>query len=479
MHIPADIRFAATGTTLPAQAVTVHLVDPLPPSVPAGRPLPATILRWTAEEALIEVMGHLLRVRPTAIAATLHSQLVTPQAFGPNGSVPAPVTVLIHQPASSTRPTGRGEIPPPRSPAAATDAAIVPLAPPVIDLVDILETTGDGRIRIRCNEQILTAHADPTVSVIAGTRQLVRLEPSQGEWRLMPVGLREEDVTSAALALLRRLPAADLGATVPLLRQQLMAAVTELRQGGQKPPPEVVHLLDTLNVLVPNELRSLNSTEIKQWLEYGGLQSEARQTAAHLSPVTPSSTQSPPVWDLKQALVQFIERGATPFTGQGGEGGSIPAIVHYTLLGIESLQAANLGSAAVQGHYWIQLPFPDEAEWRTIYLAWQREQTPGESQSGSFRVLIHAPLASLGNIWIDMRLGFERLRAVLYCEKEITLQQVTAELKQLEQQLRDLGFIESYLEVQPADRLPRSYRVQAQAMVENRPAHWTQLDVEA
>lgn len=196
----------------------------------------------------------------------------------------------------------------------------------------------------------------------------------------------------------------------------------------------------------------------------------------------PSPTAVLPSGDLRHALLQVLH--TLPAVSSAPVQQPVLALLH----GLTSLQAINL-LAQQQGHpYWLQLPFPDGNSWRTLHLAVEPDagltlsrdlpetNAAATGPAERFHILIHAPLETLGETWIDMSLSAGRLHAVLYFERADTLQQAQAQQHELVKLLQESDFSDIGVDFRPATDLPRRHQQQAAAMRTGHPPSLNLLD---
>jgi len=129
-----------------------------------------------------------------------------------------------------------------------------------------------------------------------------------------------------------------------------------------------------------------------------------------------------------------------------------------------------------------QIPFPDGPHWRTLGLGIEPDRNSEPDSNGKasgFRVMMHVPLTTLGETWIDASAESNRLRAVLYVSDAEARDRVRAELPELRSELQAGGFAEVLLDVRPAVDLTESQRRKANAIREGVPEHGGLLDVRA
>jgi hypothetical protein len=150
------------------------------------------------------------------------------------------------------------------------------------------------------------------------------------------------------------------------------------------------------------------------------------------------------------------------------------------LRGIESQQASQALSQATGTAYYLQIPFPDGTQWRTVQLALEPEQRsndPSPDRAGRFRVFMHVRLTDLGDTWIDAGLSGEKFRATIYLDRQGVRDRVRNALGDLRNELRGDGFSEVLLDVRAASDLPAGRRREAGALAAGRPASISVLDV--
>jgi hypothetical protein len=181
--------------------------------------------------------------------------------------------------------------------------------------------------------------------------------------------------------------------------------------------------------------------------------------------------------DLKGDLLRLLQAvkdigGAVP----------APAAAASALHGIESQQAAQSLAQANGTPYFLQIPFPDGGQWRTLHLALEpqnRPDDPNSDQPGRFRVFMHVPLTDLGQTWIDAGLSGDRFRATIYLDRPAVRDRVRAALGELRTELQTDGFSEVLLDVRAASDLPAGKRRETNEMTAGRPATVSVLDVRA
>jgi hypothetical protein len=396
-------------------------------------------------------------------------------------------------------------------------------------LVEVQEQVSSQTYRIAWLGQTMLARSEQPL--LPQHQHLVQFElRPDGLWLIRPAETSQTPRLLAA-ALLSQLPPADLAPALADLHQTLAERTLPIpshatfdKTAGK--PQELAAADTTLRLLRdvraamesfwPSELRPLTAQQLQHLVENGGLLHEARLASAlsstpplsdprPVSPGTPGNIpdaqlqalapnpehgtlHSPQVpHDLKGSLLQLVQSlvGSRESPLQTA---ALPAL--QTLQSIVSLQAANILASHQGSSYWLQVPFPDGSAWRTLYMALQPEfpvswEDPPHRNPSSFsptsqrfHVLIHAPLDTLGNTWIDMTLYGNRLHAVLYFEREAVLQQAFALQGDLHQMLQDSDFTQIGVEFRSAVDLPARHRQHAEAMRQVRPPSLQLLDWE-
>jgi hypothetical protein len=264
-------------------------------------------------------------------------------------------------------------------------------------------------------------------------------------------------------------------------------------------------VLNAIRGFLPAESRPPNASELRQLVENGGLHFEAKLArlasepdaapAGNTAKPTPQQAADSPnaattgrapahelpqlKGDLKGDLLRLLQ--VAQDLGTATTNPATPA-ARAAVNGIEAQQAANAAAQAQGTAYFLQVPFPDAGEWRTLHLALEREPRharPDAQDGGSFRMLMHVPLTALGETWIDAGLTGQRFRAVLYLDRPEARDRVRAELPGLQTELAGEGFEEVLLDVRPAADLPASRRRQGAEMRAGRPESVSVLDVRA
>jgi hypothetical protein len=209
-------------------------------------------------------------------------------------------------------------------------------------------------------------------------------------------------------------------------------------------------------------------------VEDGGTHFEAKLARA-ADPATPDRPVPPaPHTDLKGgllALARTVTDLATAFPAAAA-----------TLDGIERQQATNVLTQQNGGMAVFAIPFPDGPHWRTLGLGIEPDRTSDPDAAGrptAFRVMMHVPLTTLGETWIDASAEANRLRAVLYVSDATSRERVRGELSELRSELQAGGFADVALDVRPAGDLTDAQRRKANAVREGLPEQGGLLDVRA
>ena len=223
--------------------------------------------------------------------------------------------------------------------------------------------------------------------------------------------------------------------------------------------------------LLPSPDEPPTADQIKQLVEDGGTHFEAKLArAADGSRPTPPD----PHTDLKSGLLALARSVSNLST-------AFPAAA-ATLHGIERQQAVNVLAQQSGGMAVFQIPFPDGDLWRTLALGLEPDRGSPRDSAGrptAFRVMMHVPLTTLGETWIDATAEQSRLRAVVYVSNATARDRVRAELPELRTELRAGGFGEVLLDVRPTTDLTAAQRRTANALREGVPAGGGLIDVRA
>jgi hypothetical protein len=226
--------------------------------------------------------------------------------------------------------------------------------------------------------------------------------------------------------------------------------------------------------LLPSADQPPTADKLRQIVENGGTHFEAKLGRA-ADPTSPDRPAPPaPNTDLKAGLLS-LARTVTDLAS------AFPAAA-ATLDGIERQQAVNVLNQQTGGMMVVQIPFPDGPHWRTLGLGIEpdrRGEPDGSGKPAGFRVMMHVPLSTLGETWIDASAETNRLRAVLYVSDPAARDRVRAELADLRGELHGSGFAEVLLDVRPAADLTESQRRKANAIREGVPEGGGLIDVSA
>ncbi|MFM8274302.1 MAG: flagellar hook-length control protein FliK [Gemmata sp.] len=395
------------------------------------------------------------------------------------------------------------------------------------------------RVQLDGVEQVATA-AEP---LAPGGRYLLQVERNSVGVRLSPppesVAAAVEEVATAVL----RAPAPTLTASLKPLQAEL-AQLAASPKAGIAPAPVIVRdaaaaVTATLQTILPGESRPPDATQLRQLVENGGLHYEAKlarlagaaDAPAADSPVADSRTQpaaekttpaqvgpyttpktkgesdlsksqagerAPAVTDARAEAAPARSQAATD-PGRAPDlkgdllrllqavndlGGAARApAAEAAVRGIEAQQAANVLAQSNNAPYFLQVPFPDAGEWRTLRLSLEPQHRPDEQaeadRAGRFRVFMHVPLTDLGETWIDAGLSGESFRATIYLDRSAVRDRVRAQLPELQAELAAEGFSEVLLDVRPSGELPSGRRRDAGAVQAGRPGSVSVLDVRA
>lgn len=479
----------ATGGVTSARVLSGNLA-----AVPVGALLEATVTISSPKEAVLTVNGLPLTVRPT-VPLQQGTVLLIRVPQGAKGQTleliakpPSPdaQTASALSPEAAQRAATARELPtvaPPRG----EQPAAVPVKPLPLVLVDVLAVMPDGRVRVQINTNEEIASSPEKLS--PGGRYVLQVERTPTGITLRPAPDTPKLLAEVAAAVLRGSAPSDLGTALKPLLAELATLHTPTQPRGSEPPQPVevreaaAAVGKTIRAFLPNDARPLNRGELQNLVENGGLHFEAKLarlvTQEHV-PATPgdaSPTMKPERLvgtDLKGDLLRLLHA-----VQEFGGATQTPAAA-AALQGIEVQQAANTLAQASATPYFLQVPFPDGGEWRTLHLALEPEHHGMRSDSdrpGGFRMLMHVPLTELGETWIDAGLSDRRFRAVLYLEKLAARERVAAELPGLSDELLSDGFAEVLLDVRPSSDLPARHRRQAAAMHAGRPEGIAVLDV--
>lgn len=530
MQVPAPDWAASLPTSLATATLTARVERGDLAALPVGELLQAVVVKVEGGAATLLVQGREFVIRPSEqmqpgtvwllrrplgesgqqveyLASSAPSS-----SPGPPGHAARPITSTNRAETSPVAPQLSGNTLP--LPPALTAMVSTHSARP--QLVEVQEQVSPQTYRITWFGQTILARSEQPL--LPQHQHLVQFElRPDGLWLLRPAETAQSPRLLAA-ALLSQLPPADLAPALADLHQTLMgrtlvASFPTVLEGaaaehvGPSADTTLRLLRDVqaaLESFWPSELRPLTAQQLRQLVENGGLLYEARLSSALSASPPPTDPRSaslgaggdapgPPIQalapnlehaaarhplvsnDLKGSLLRLIQ------SPSGGGEPTLQAAVLPALQSIVSLQAANILAGHQGTSYWLQVPFPDGSAWRTLYMAVQPEypfsvEDPAPRNKSSFsstmqrfHILIHAPLDTLGNAWIDITLHGDRLHAVLYFEREVALQQALALQGELHQMLQDSDFTQIGIEFRSAADLPARHRQHAEAMRQVRP----------
>lgn len=543
----ATLAGIPTGAAQAARVLAGNLA-----AVPVGELLQAVVTSVAPREAVINVNGRQLTIRPpqgTPLqpgAAVLVR--VPPTAAGaPNPTIEFAVPKPLAGPSRPLVGSANTPIPTDVSAAARTPVPAATRPPvgfaaeaPRVAIVDVLAPLPDGRVRVQVDgvEQVATA-AEP---LVPGGRYLLQVERSPVGIRLNPPPESAALPAEVATAVLRT-PAPTFPAALKPLRAELAQLAAPPTAGARPQPPTVrdaaTAVEATLRTIVPSEPRPPDATQLRQLVENGGLHFEAKlarrvetpdspPTDTPLAalrarpPATPSPPAAPPeavpasepkpkvaappdapaeVAPVKAEALSKPDGRAEPAKPQAVErdlkgdllrllqavndlGGAARApAAEAAVRGIEAQQAANVLAQTNNTPYFLQVPFPDGGEWRTLRLSLEPQhrpdEQPGAERAGRFRVFMHVPLTDLGETWIDAGLTGESFRATIYLDRSAVRDRVRAALPELHAELAAEGFSEVLLDVRPSGDLPAGRRREAGSVQAGRPDSVSVLDVRA
>jgi hypothetical protein len=377
-----------------------------------------------------------------------------------------------------------------------TAGAVAPaadtVAPVVLTVVDVLAVEPDGRVRAAIDgKPELATSAEP---LTPGGRYVLRVERGPAGLVLGRPADGPDLPAAVAAAVLRSADPPDLAPAVQAVLGELAAlpptvqtAAAEVRKAIQgflpeNGPPDAAQLRNLVGNGGLHFEAKLGRAAV---LASGGREPPVvlNGTGGSRPPLAenrgterpPPESLAPP--DLKGALLRLLQAARDI-----GEAAPPLAATRAALDGVEANQAANVFAREQGTPYILQVPFPDRDTWRTLHLAVESDRPARDDADGrpnGFRLLMHVPLAGLGETWIDAGLSADRFRAVLYLDAAPARERVRSELPALRGELAAGGFAEVLLDVRPAADLPARRRQLAAAMAAGRPADGSVLDVRA
>jgi hypothetical protein len=479
--------------------------------------------------------GAVLLVRvPTAATATNPTlELALPANPAP-GQKPTPaVTSRVTEGTSRTASSETAAVATRATPTSPRAAESVPLPvvaqPPRLAVVDVVSQLPNGRVQVQIDgvEQIATA-SEPLAS---GGRYVLQVERSPAGIKLNPPPDSPKLPTEVATAVLRT-PAPTLPTALKPLQAELATLAAPPAGGNTRPVPVAVRqaasaVEATLQKFLPSESRPPDAAQLRQLVENGGLHFEAKlarlvegpdapatNTAKPDTTAVPRESQANPTSakpeqparevnvaarEPNATVAQTSDRAASPTIRDLGPdlkgdllrllqavndvGGATRApAAEAVVRGIESQQAANAIAQASGTPYFLQVPFPDGGQWRTLNLSLEPQYRPDQAdaeRAGRFRVFMHVPLNDLGETWIDAGLAGDQFRATIYLDRAEVRDRVRAALPELRTELQTDGFSEVLLDVKSSSELPAGRRRESSAMQAGRPETVSVLDVRA
>lgn len=343
-------------------------------------------------------------------------------------------------------------------------AAPAPAEPVVVDVIAREPT---GRLRVRIDGREATATSPQPLQ--PGGRYVVQVDRTPAGIVLRPLPDSPQLPTTVATAILRTDKPPPLGDTLPSLVKELTAPPAEPAVRAA-----AAEVRDVAVKLLPSPDEPPTAEKIKQLVEDGGTHFEAKLARAAEAPRTDRPDPPTPHTNLKSGLLSLARTVADLSA-------AFPAAA-ATLDGIERQQAVNVLSQQNGGMAVFQIPFPDGPHWRTLGLGIEPDrnsQTDSNGKPSGFRVMMHVPLTTLGETWIDASAESTRLRAVLYVSDAEARERVRGELPELRSELQAGGFGEVLLDVRPAVDLTDSQRRKANAIREGVPEGGGLIDVRA
>lgn len=463
-----------TAPTAPVSAGPVTLLRLVAGDISSlvnGQTLPATVVKAAPGETVLSLAGQQVtvrgsvnvspgdvlnvRVQPGAtptVVVTGKEQAAEGQPANANGSAGTSAAATATQQRAATV---YGSLRPP-APAPAE---------PVI--VDVIARQPDGQYRVRIDGQETTATSQQPLQL--GGRYAVQLDRTPTGVILRPLPESPQLSATVATAILRTDKPPPLGDTLPSL-------VKELATPPADPKVQTVaaEVRDVAAKLLPEADHPPTAERIKQLVEDGGTHFEAKLARAADPTTTDRPTLPTHSTDLKGGLLS-LARSVSDLAS------AFPAAA-ATLNGIERQQAVNVLAQQNGGMAVFQVPFPDGPNWRTVGLGIESDGNSPRDANGratGFRVMMHVPLSSLGETWIDASADASHLRAVLYVSDPAARERVRADLPELKAELRAGGFSEVLLDVRPAGDLTDAQRRKANAIREGVPEGGGLLDVRA
>jgi hypothetical protein len=341
-----------------------------------------------------------------------------------------------------------------------------PLAASEPVVADVIAREPDGKFRVRIDGRETTAASQQPLQ--PGGRYVVQLDRTPAGVVLRPLPDSPLLPTAVATTILRTDKPPPLGDTLPSLVKELSLPAPRAEGDVRKAAAEV---REVAVKLLPSADQPPTAERLRQLVEDGGTHFEAK-----LARAVDADRPTPPAphTDLKSGLLSLARTVSDLAT-------AFPAAA-ATLDGIERQQAVNVLAQQNGGMAVFQIPFPDGQRWRTLGMGIEPDRGGERDSSGrpsGFRVMMHVPLTTLGETWIDASAESQRLRAVLYVSDAAARERVRAELPELRGELQAGGFGEVLLDVRPAGDLTDGQRRKANAIREGVPEGGGLLDVRA
>ncbi len=499
---PLQLANAMTTPQSAAVAQLYRLVAGDISQVPTGQTLPATVVKATAGETVLSLAGQQVTIKGTvpanvgevvnvrvqpgakptvAVVGGVGTSPPVPLSQGrggdqgaeiPDTSTDAPQASQVEHPLSSGK-GGRGvrseamSAPPQRANVGIGAYRQPPPTEPTV--VDVIAREPGGQFRVRIDGREATATSSQQLQ--PGGRYVVQIDRTPAGLVLRPLPDSPQLPARVATAILRTDKPPPLGETLPSLVKELTQAAGESlpapRAGStaSNDTQKAAAVVKEVAVkLLPSPDEAPTAHKIKQLVEDGGTHFEAKLARAADTSRPDRPALPTPNTDLKSGLLS-LARTVTDLSA------AFPAAA-ATLDGIERQQAVNVLAQQSGGMAVVQIPFPDGPHWRTLGLGIEPDHNSQPDSAGrptAFRVMMHVPLTTLGETWIDASAEATRLRAVLYVSDAEARDRVRAELPELRSELQAGGFGEVLLDVRPAVDLTESQRRKANAIREGVP----------
>lgn len=436
-----------------------------------GQTVPATVVKTTPGETVLSLAGQQVTVKGTVNVSPgdVLNVRVQPGAT-PMVVVTGKEQASAEQTATAANASTTGTSSPATTPSQGAVTAYGSPPPTTSTepaIVDVIARQPNGQYRVRIDGQETTAASQQPLQ--PGGRYAVQLDRTSTGVFLRPLPDSPQLPTTIATAILRTEKPPPLGDSLPSLVKELTTPPADPKvQNAAAGVREVAVKLLSQTDQPPTADR------IKQLVEDGGTHFEAKLARAADPTTSDRLTASTHQNDLKGGLLS-LARSVSDLAS------AFPAAA-ATLDGIERQQAVNVFAQQNGGMAVFQIPFPDGPNWRTVGMGIESDgNSPRDSngRSTGFRVMMHVPLSSLGETWIDASADASRLRAVLYVSDTAARERVRADLPDLRAELQTGGFTEVLLDVRPAGDLTDAQRRKANAIKEGVPEGGGLLDVRA